>query len=89
MLKSLAVEQANSYSWNWVGAGFCSGHFGEIIQGQFSDPDGGTFRGLVTLCCRSVGTTATVSVGPGFGRNTVPPRLRKVRRVVDTYRRLY
>jgi uncharacterized protein involved in propanediol utilization len=34
-----------------IGQGSVSGHFGEIIQGSFRDPDGAIVRALVTLRC--------------------------------------
>lgn len=86
MLKTFNEERAHLHGWNWLGVGHCSGHFGEIVQGRFTAADGSTFRGLVTLFCRSVGTTVTAAITLGSGRDTVPLGRLKVQKAVDTYR---
>lgn len=41
------------------GVGRAYGHHGEVVQGMFPTPDGGTCRGLVTLPCHLFHSTAT------------------------------
>lgn len=89
MLQTMNFERLDLHSWLWQGVGHCSGHFGELLQGRFSDPRGGSFRGLVTLSCRSVGSTARATIVPGNGNNLVPRGLRKVARAAEVYRDLH
>ncbi|RAK13839.1 threonine kinase [Salipiger aestuarii] len=89
MLQTMNFERLDPHSWLWQGVGHCSGHFGELLQGRFSDGQGGSFRGLVTLSCRSVGSTARAIIVPGDGDIEAPRGLSKVARAAQTYRNLH
>jgi uncharacterized protein involved in propanediol utilization len=89
MLQMLNFESLDTHSWLWQGVGHCSGHFGELLQGRFSDGRGDSFRGLVTLSCRCVGSTARAMIVPGDGDIAVPNGLSKVARTAQAYRNLH
>ncbi|MFV0408369.1 MAG: hypothetical protein ACK5LJ_01305 [Paracoccus sp. (in: a-proteobacteria)] len=89
MLQTMNFERLDPHSWLWQGVGHCSGHFGELLQGRFSDGQGGSFRGLVTLSSRSVGSTARAVIVSGIGNIKAPQGLSKVARAVQTYRDLH
>lgn len=55
------------------GVGHCPGHFGELLQGEFSDTENGATRGLVTLPLRTVGVTCTLRLTVGSGAVVSPP----------------
>ncbi|WP_412073940.1 hypothetical protein [Tritonibacter mobilis] len=89
MLQTMNFEKLDPHSWLWQGVGHCSGHFGELLQGRFSDAQGSNFRGLVTLSCRSVGSTARAIIFPGDGSVEAPRGLSKVARAAHKYRSLH
>ena len=85
----LADSLFDETSLNWWGYGYCSGHFGELLQGAFTSARGNLVRALVTLPCRSIGSLAWVRVNDGDGKSLTPSGKSKVRRVVEAFRRFY
>ncbi len=55
-----------------LGIGYCSGHFGELLQGAFTEPAGSIVRGLVTLPYPPAGVMAHVTAVPGSGEIQAP-----------------
>ena len=51
-----------------LGIGYCSGHFGELLQGAFTEPAGSIVRGLVTLPYPTAGVMAHVTAARGSGK---------------------
>ena len=72
-----------------LGIGYCSGHFGELLQGAFTDTDGLTVRGLVTLPYPAAGVMAHVTATSGSGKVQVPPGKSKTADLVRGYIQLH
>jgi uncharacterized protein involved in propanediol utilization len=65
------------------GRGSSFAHHGELLQGAFAC-DGRIRRGLVTLPCRSLGSTAELTMRPGARSVTVRPQWKtKARRAIE------
>lgn len=74
---------------SWLGIGYCSGHFGELLQGAFTDTDGSIVRGLVTLPYRIAGVMAQVTVTSGSGNIEAPRNKSKTADLVRAYTKLH
>lgn len=72
-----------------LGIGYCSGHFGELLQGAFTDIDGSIVRGLVTLPYPLAGVMAQVTAKSGSGEIQVPPGKSKTAELVRGYVQLH
>lgn len=85
MLHSAISQNDGIGGWHWHGVGHCPGHFGELIQGMFSTSSGAPRRSLVSLTCRSIGTTSEALISQGQGDIYVPKGKSKVQRAVRAY----
>ena len=66
-----------------IGQGSVSGHFGEIIQGSFRDPDGAIVRALVTLRCPLFQTWALFELTSDTEVTIVPSYCVKAKRAAE------
>lgn len=72
-----------------LGIGYCSGHFGELLQGAFTDTDGSVVRGLVTLPYPAAGVMAHVTATSGSGKVQAPSGKSKTADLVRAYAKLH
>lgn len=70
---------------SWFGEGRCLGHFGELLQGAFSEGVEAGLRGLVTLPCADHQATASIEVAIGGGKIRAPEGRGKARDVIERY----